>query len=947
MQGLNSTATGQGFRVAVVDSPSGSRVTSETTPGSATYAGYGIFGNIRSGTLGHGNSFAIMERGDKATASALLSASGSWASRANGAGTSTPGYTEDVPYTFVMTFTRAEGDTLDISASMTGEGLGVDGEGLSVSYNDPTPDTFTFDTFNTRPQSGNDTATNFITSLFRVELNQACVGAGIDSDPANNSVAVGQTASFNVQATGLAPKFQWQISTDSGENWNDVSGGTGGTTANYTTPAVVAEDSGNQYRVIVTVDCNSTSITSAPAVLTVTLPKTLNWVGDGIANLWDTTTENWSGEATVFQQNDNVIFDNSGSASPAVDIVGVVLPANITVTGSQDYTLGSTSGGSIGGSAGLTKSGTGKLTLSTANSFSGKTTVTGGTVSISSGGNLGASPASYTADQLTLDGGSLEVTVSGGINANRGVTLGASGGTISLPAGVNFTNSAIITGPGSLTKADEGSLFLNIANSFAGGTIVSGGTVSVGNGGALGSGTLTLAGGAVTFPGAATLANSINVTEDSTINFGNTGNSALVLNGTEFSGMAGKTLTITPTGSSTANTRVRLNNGLTNSLTFDANLVLNGTFTFATYNNEGDQVYNGTISGSGIFGRRSPLAGVAGNTILSGNNTYTGGTVIADGGIGFASSSVDLPVMSGPVGTGAISFENNPNTLKRLFAVGAARTVGNDLAFPAGENQPLTITGSEALTLSGSFDLGGGLRTLDVNNTADTTFSGTIQNGDLVKVGAGTLVLDGTANVSSVAISNGVLSGLGTVNGAVTVEENGTLSPGGTGVGILTINGDLTLNGTTLITVNKQAGTSDLIAGVATANYGGTLTVANIAGTLQAGDTFNIVNATTPVGTFASIAGSPGEGLEWQFDAVTGVLSVVGGSTESPTLNVEQSGNALTFSWTGSFKLQSQTNSLSTGLSGEWFDHPDGAASPVEIAIDPENPAVFYRLINQ
>ena len=59
-----------------------------------------------------------------------------------------------------------------------------------------------------------------------------------------------------------------------------------------------------------------------------------------------------------------------------------------------------------------------------------------------------------------------------------------------------------------------------------------------------------------------------------------------------------------------------------------------------------------------------------------------------------------------------------------------------------------------------------------------------------------------------------------------------------------------------------------------------------------------------------------------------------------PVLSLAQSGNTLAFSWTGNFKLQAQTNSISTN----WTDYPSGGSSPVNVTINPANPAVFFRL---
>ncbi len=761
----------------------------------------------------------------------------------------------------------------------------------------------------------------------------------IGTQPTAQNPALGGSASFNVVASGAGLSYQWRRDGTNLSNGGNISGAT---TATLTINPVALTDgvtAPNGYDVIVSGTC-SPAATSTAVALTVAIPNNLTWVGSG-ANLWDTATPNWTGDSTLFVNNDNVTFNNGGSASPAVDLVGVISPNSITVSGTQNYTIGTTTTGSIGGVATLTKSGSGTLTLSTVNTFTGKATVNGGVLSIATGSNLGTAPGAFVADQLILNGGTLQVTTSGSINANRGTTLGASGGTYDILTAISYTNTPAITGAGSLTKIGGGSLALNAAHTYGGGTVISNGTVILLNANGLGTGAATLAGGALSFPAATTITNGVQVVENSTLTFATTGNSAVILNG-DLSGTSGRTLTITPTGASTAGTRVRINNGLTNTLTFNADLVLNGTFTFATYNNQGNQTYNGVISGAGALGRRSPTAGVAGNTILTAANTYAGGTVIADGGIGFGIDSTGSPVVtSGPIGTGTLSFENNVSTFKRLYALGGARTVGNAIAWPTGTNQALTIEGSNPLTLGGSIDFGAASRVITTSNSASTTLTGALSNGGFTKAGAGTLLLNGTATVSEVIVAEGTLGGNGTITGPVTVNSGGTLAPG-TSIGTLTVSGDLTLAGNTSIEVNKTAGTKDLITGVGTLNYGGTLTVANLSGTLTAGDSFVIASATTPTSNFASIVGSPGAGLAWSFNPATGTLSVVS-NVGQPTLNTSQSGNALTFTWTGAFKLQSQTN----GLAGTWFDYPAGGSSPVGVTVDPANGSVFFRLINQ
>jgi hypothetical protein len=64
-----------------------------------------------------------------------------------------------------------------------------------------------------------------------------------------------------------------------------------------------------------------------------------------------------------------------------------------------------------------------------------------------------------------------------------------------------------------------------------------------------------------------------------------------------------------------------------------------------------------------------------------------------------------------------------------------------------------------------------------------------------------------------------------------------------------------------------------------------------------------------------------------------------------PTLNWTNLGSSLQFTWPAGFKLQAQTNSLSTGISTNWADYPGGGTSPVTVSIDATEDAVFFRLV--
>jgi hypothetical protein len=101
----------------------------------------------------------------------------------------------------------------------------------------------------------------------------------IGTQPANTSVVATNTATFSVVATLAGAgslTYQWQVqeSSESGTTWTNVSTGSGGTTATYTTGSTAVAPgagatNGDKYRCIVS-STGSTSVTSSVATLTVT-----------------------------------------------------------------------------------------------------------------------------------------------------------------------------------------------------------------------------------------------------------------------------------------------------------------------------------------------------------------------------------------------------------------------------------------------------------------------------------------------------------------------------------------------------------------------------------------------------------------------------------------------------------------------------------------------------
>ncbi|MBI2813266.1 MAG: autotransporter-associated beta strand repeat-containing protein [Opitutae bacterium] len=328
------------------------------------------------------------------------------------------------------------------------------------------------------------------------------------------------------------------------------------------------------------------------------------------------------------------------------------------------------SGSIFGEAASITKAGAGTWTLTGNNTFNAPFNITGGAVAIDTDARLGNALST-----LTLDGGTLRTNAA--IADLRALAVGANGGTLDTQ-GFNVTQTGGLTGMGALTKLGSGTLTLAAVGTLSGDTRLAAGTLALGDDTALGTGTLQFDGGTLQATGGPrTLANAVSLNADTTVS----GSTALTFAGP---------LTLTR------------NRDLT---------VANTALT----------TISGSIGESG--GPRSLNRYGAGELVLAGASTYTGGTLLAEGttrisnstGSAFGTGAVTLASGATLTGAGLFSgaLQNNGT-----YAPGNSPTLATLSSFNQGS------TGTLVLEIAG-LARGTGYDALDITGVA--TFGGTLE----------------------------------------------------------------------------------------------------------------------------------------------------------------------------------------------------------------------------
>ena len=445
----------------------------------------------------------------------------------------------------------------------------------------------------------------------------------------------------------------------------------------------------------------------------------------GSGSLAQFSTNASGGTARIINNGGTVAISslNSGMSVGSIEGSGTfTLGGNQLTVGGNN--LSTSVSGVIDGSGGsLVKVGSGTLTLSGANTYTGGTTVNGGLINFTSAANLGTGT-------IALNGGGLQWATGNTTDiSSRLAPLGAGGATIDTNGNaVRFATG--LTGSGGLTKNGGGALFLLANNTYTGGTTVNGGILHIGaEGGPPGSivGTVTVNG------------------DDSHIAFLSTssaGNLAITLNGGTghfFGNSTGANATITANSASTwfiensgsgGQARFIVNAGgafdispLTTSGTTAGSIEGAGSIRLGSKQlTVGSTNLSTTVSGVIADGGRNGGTGGSlvkvgtGTLTLSGANTFTGGMTVNAGGLvvdGSLASTVTLN--DGMLG--------GSGTIGGLVANGGMLAPGNSIG---------------ALNVSGNFTQNGGTYVVEANaqgqsDRVNVTGTATI-NGATVQV---------------------------------------------------------------------------------------------------------------------------------------------------------------------------------------------------------------------
>jgi autotransporter-associated beta strand protein len=375
----------------------------------------------------------------------------------------------------------------------------------------------------------------------------------------------------------------------------------------------------------------------------------------------------------------------------------------LTIGGAGAITINGTIANGGATSLALTKNGNGTLTLTASNSYTGTTTINGGTLVLGHATDTLSNTGFVDIVSGTLSLGNNSDTV-GNVVLETG-SLTGTGGTLTA---TNYdmrsgTVTANLAGNGTaLFKSGSGGLSLTGTNTYTGGTTINGGDVTFNNSSALGTGTITFGANAFGI-------DSSSLMSTTTVSLSN---NIVVINDTQANPNRTATLGSFSTSASGAN-------AYTGNITLNNSLIIKSSLPTSN-----PLLFSGTISGTGGLsinpsGTLSPGAvQISGNNSYSGNTTVAAGTLLVTGGVTGTSSAT---------GTGSVTVSGSGTFLAGGSTTGTTGNMSGAVSIGSGSHlSPGTSgdgTGNTAILHTGALTLSSG-SIFNVNLNGTTAGSG-------------------------------------------------------------------------------------------------------------------------------------------------------------------------------------------------------------------------------
>ncbi|EKE2803806.1 fibronectin-binding autotransporter adhesin ShdA [Salmonella enterica subsp. enterica serovar Hato] len=508
-----------------------------------------------------------------------------------------------------------------------------------------------------------------------------------------------------------------------------------------------------------------------------------------------TATSDWDGSKLTKQGDGTLILSNTGNDYGDTEIVGGILAAKDAAslgTGdvmiAENATLALSQGtldNNVTGEGQIVKSGSDELIVTGDNTYSGGTTISGGTLTADHADSLGT-----------------------GTIANSGV----------LQVGEGELENTL-SGTGSLVKTGTGELTLSGDNTYSGGTTITGGTLIADNADSLGTGAIANSG--VLQVGEGELENTLS------------GTGSLVKTGTG---------ELTLSGDNTYSGGTTITGG---TLTADhADSLGTGAIANSGVLQVGEGELENTLSGAGSLVKTG-----TGELTLSGDNTYSGGTTITGGTLTADhadSLGTGAIANSGVLQVGEGELENTLSGAGSLVKTGTGElTLSGDNSYSGGTTiSGGTLTADHADSLGTGTIANSGVLQVGEGELKNT-LSG---SGSLVKTGTGELTLSGDNSYSgATTISDGTLiaanvNALGSGNidnsGTLMLDANGafelanitthTDATTALAAGSTLDAGQLTQENGSTLSIDLGAATDDAVITADSVTLGGTLNVTGI-----------------------------------------------------------------------------------------------------------------------